>query len=61
MGCSATRLAVDDNPGNLMPLCELLRAEYQVLAATSGPRALALAGNRPRPDLNAGNLSSSRR
>ena len=49
--CSATLLVVDDNPDNLMLLCELLRPEYQVLAATSGPRALELAGNRPRPDL----------
>ena len=50
-GGSATVLVVDDNPDNLMVLGELLQAEYRVLAATSGPRALEIAGNRPRPDL----------
>jgi putative two-component system response regulator len=48
---SATLLVVDDNPDNLMLLGELLQAEYRVLAATSGPRALEIAGRLPRPDL----------
>ena len=45
---SATLLVVDDNPDNLMLLAELLRADYRVLAATSGQRAMELAGNHPR-------------
>ena len=35
-----TVLIVDDEPGNLALLTELLQPHYRVLAATSGERAL---------------------
>ncbi len=47
----STVLIVDDTPDNLAVLGELLRDDYCVLAATSGPRALQLAGSTPRPNL----------
>jgi putative two-component system response regulator len=47
----ATLLIVDDNPANLSVLGELLKADYRVLAAASGERALALAARTPPPDL----------
>jgi len=47
----ATLLVVDDNPDNVALLVDLLQAEYRVLAATSGRRALDLARGEPRPDL----------
>ncbi|MFH1869555.1 MAG: two-component system response regulator [Pseudomonadota bacterium] len=48
---AATLLVVDDSPDNLALLGDLLQAEYRVLAARSGRRALAIARERPRPDL----------
>jgi putative two-component system response regulator len=48
---SPTILIVDDNPENLTVLGELLRDRYQVRAALSGRRALALAQRLPQPDL----------
>jgi putative two-component system response regulator len=48
---TATLLVVDDNPDNVALLVELLQADYRVLAATSGQRALELARNEPAPDL----------
>jgi putative two-component system response regulator len=47
----ATILVVDDTPDNLEVLGELLQADYRVLAANSGRRALALALSDPPPDL----------
>jgi putative two-component system response regulator len=44
-------LIVDDNPENIALLVGLLRPTYDVLAATSGRRALHLAGGARRPDL----------
>jgi putative two-component system response regulator len=46
-----TVLIVDDSPENLSVLNGILRSQYRVLAATSGPLALNLASNGPRPDL----------
>lgn len=46
-----TILIVDDNPGNLTLLGELLSERYRVRAANSGPRALQLAAQAPAPDL----------
>lgn len=46
-----TILVVDDDPGNLNILGELLQGSYEVRAATSGERALAIAGDTPPPDL----------
>lgn len=48
---SATVLVVDDAAENLMVLTGLLLPSYQVLAANSGRRALALAASDPKPDL----------
>jgi putative two-component system response regulator len=48
---SSTILVVDDNPENLTVLCELLHGQYMVRAANSGPRALAMVDQEPRPDL----------
>ena len=48
---SATLLVVDDNPDNVALLGDLLQADYRVLAATSGQRALEIARSQPRPDL----------
>lgn len=47
----STILVVDDTPDNLAVLGQLLRDEYRVLAANSGPRALQLARANLRPDL----------
>ncbi len=44
-------LIVDDNPGNLAVIGELLQPGYAVRAANSGPRALKLARMSPQPDL----------
>jgi len=46
-----TILAVDDDPGNLGILRRLLHPQYNVLAAPSGERALAIAAGQPKPDL----------
>ncbi|MFA4968968.1 MAG: ATP-binding protein [Sulfuritalea sp.] len=46
-----TILAVDDDPGNLGILRRLLHPNYNVLAAPSGERALAIAAGEPKPDL----------
>ena len=46
-----TVLIVDDSPENLAVLNGLLQPAYRVLAATSGERALRVAGGDPRPDL----------
>jgi putative two-component system response regulator len=48
---TATILVVDDLTENLLVLDTLLRPRYQVLAATSGEKALRLAAAEPRPDL----------
>lgn len=48
---SATLLVVDDSPSNVALLGDVLQAQYRVLAATSGQRALELARGQPRPDL----------
>lgn len=48
---TATLLVVDDNPVNVALLVDLLQADYRVLAANSGRRALVLARSEPRPDL----------
>lgn len=48
---SGTLLVVDDSPGNVALLGDVLQAQYRVLAATSGQRALELARGQPRPDL----------
>ena len=44
-------LVVDDQPQNLTLLCELLHGHFSVRTATSGRRALEIAGQVPRPDL----------
>ena len=46
-----TILIVDDSPENLTVLSELLQPLYLVRAATSGQKALRIAGTVPRPDL----------
>ncbi|MBI5258719.1 MAG: two-component system response regulator [Burkholderiales bacterium] len=46
-----TILIVDDNPGNLTVLGDLLQPRYRVRAANSGERALRLVRSPPRPDL----------
>ena len=53
-GAAAPRrriLIVDDTPGNLAVLGELLTPQYDVRVANSGPRALAAALSEPQPDL----------
>jgi len=47
----ATILVVDDVGENLALMADLLRAQYRVLAATSGQRALAIARSQAPPDL----------
>jgi putative two-component system response regulator len=47
----ATVLVVDDMPGNLELIGELLRPHYQVKVAASGERALRAARTPPIPDL----------
>ena len=44
-------LIVDDEPVNVSVFGELLTPYYKVLVATSGERALQIAGNSPKPDL----------
>jgi putative two-component system response regulator len=44
-------LVVDDVPDNIMLLDEILRAEYNVCAATSGERALKIAQSDEPPDI----------
>lgn len=46
----ATILVIDDHPGNIKILIEILGDQYQVLAATSGQKALELAA-KARPQL----------
>lgn len=46
-----TLLIVDDSPANLTVLSGLLQPLYQVRVATSGARALQIAGTQPPPDL----------
>ncbi|MDP2795175.1 MAG: two-component system response regulator [Sulfurisoma sp.] len=46
-----TILVVDDDPENLSILGQLLQPHYDVLAATSGERALAVAAGETKPDL----------
>lgn len=46
-----TILIVDDDTGNLGALGRLLHAQYAILAAPSGERALQLAAGIPKPDL----------
>jgi len=46
-----TILIVDDEPFNLNLLNELLKADYCVMAAKDGNKALALAQTSPPPDL----------
>jgi putative two-component system response regulator len=48
---AATVLIVDDLPDNLAVLGEILLPHYRVLIASTGERALQIAGARPRPDL----------
>lgn len=44
-------LLVDDTPNNIHVLMEALKAEYSILAATSGEKALALATGEQPPEL----------
>ncbi|HXP97163.1 MAG TPA: EAL domain-containing protein [Telmatospirillum sp.] len=44
-------LIVDDVHENLHALMNILRDDYAIIAATSGERALELAGRHPQPDL----------
>lgn len=46
-----TVLVVDDNPENIHILAESLETQYKILYATSGPRALDLAGASNQPDI----------
>lgn len=46
-----TILVVDDEPVNIKILVELLRADYQILVANNGNRALQIALSGDRPDL----------
>lgn len=47
----STILIVDDNPDNLTVLSDLLLPAYRVRAATTGEKALRVAGTAPNPDL----------
>ncbi|MBW7861583.1 MAG: diguanylate cyclase [Rhodocyclaceae bacterium] len=47
----ATILVVDDAPENLRVMTSVLKDHYKVKVATSGERALAVAGGAERPDL----------
>lgn len=51
MNTKAVILIVDDVPTNVQALAHLLKEEYVVKVATSGARALELAGQDPIPDL----------
>jgi signal transduction histidine kinase len=44
-------LIVDDSPDNLQMLMEILKADYAVVVATTGEKALQLAQRLPPPDL----------
>ena len=44
-------LIVDDEPGNITILRELLKSRYTVLVATTGQNAVSLAASNPPPDL----------
>lgn len=44
-------LVIDDTPANIRLLIELLKADYEIIFATSGERGLELAGADPAPDL----------
>lgn len=44
-------LVVDDKPENIRVLMEVLEADYAVLAATSGEKAVELASKAPTPDI----------
>jgi putative two-component system response regulator len=44
-------LIVDDEPGNIAILREILKSRYTVLAATTGQNAVSLAASNPPPDL----------
>ena len=46
-----TVLVVDDTRENLEVIGSILQGEYRVRVANSGPRALRVAGSKPRPDL----------
>ena len=46
-----TILVVDDAPENIQLLSGLLKSAYKVKAATSGEKALMVAGKQPGPDL----------
>ncbi|MGK2952515.1 MAG: response regulator [Thiobacillus sp.] len=48
---TTTVLIVDDEPGNLSLLTQLLRPVYHIRAANSGENALRAATSEPRPDL----------
>jgi putative two-component system response regulator len=47
----ATLLVVDDHPGNLMTLIEILDQDYKLRIAKSGYEALEVANSSPMPDL----------
>ncbi len=51
MSSHETLLMVDDDPGNLGVLGQLLNPYYSVLAAPNGERALQIAAGTPKPDL----------
>ena len=44
-------LVVDDNPDNMTVVSDLLAPNYLVLVANSGPRALQIVAQEPKPDL----------
>jgi diguanylate cyclase (GGDEF)-like protein len=44
-------LIVDDQPANIHALGKLIKDDYQVLAATSGSKALEIANSQEQPDL----------
>ena len=46
-----TLLLVDDTPSNIDVLRGILSAQYTLKIATSGERALEIAGQNPQPDL----------
>lgn len=46
-----TLLVVDDAPDNIQLLSGLLKEHYKIKAATSGEKALMIAGKTPQPDL----------
>ncbi len=47
----ASILIVDDQPANIHALAQLLKADYHILVATSGPKALGLAAGETLPDV----------